>query len=146
VLYNNPEEGRPNLHRGLSLNIIWNILSGILLQPSEVQFCVCECVTQRLLASNLVKEKQSHYRPGQAHRVPGGWSSQISRQSVHEGGNVVSPKHRPPLPPRSYSWYSSSKLVQTTFTGTTFTGTTLKVHCHFTCKKLNLEMSRGIWR
>ena len=24
----------------------------------------------------------------------------------HEGGKVVSPKHRPPLPPRKYSWYS----------------------------------------
>jgi len=24
----------------------------------------------------------------------------------HEGGNVVSPKHRPPLPPRKYSGYS----------------------------------------
>ena len=28
--------------------------------------------------------------------VPGGWSSQISR--THEGGKVVSPTHRPPLP------------------------------------------------
>ena len=30
----------------------------------------------------------------------------ISRQSAYESDKVVSPTHRPPLPPMRYSWYS----------------------------------------
>jgi hypothetical protein len=30
--------------------------------------------------------------------VPGGCGSKVLRQSAHEGGKVVSPTHRPPLP------------------------------------------------
>jgi len=44
--------------------------------------------------------------PLKALRFPGVWGSQISRQTTHEGGKVISLKHRPPLPPRKYSWYS----------------------------------------
>ena len=48
----------------------------------------------------FLKIKQSHYRPGRSQRVTGGWGSQISRQSTHEGGNVVIYTHRMPLLPQ----------------------------------------------
>jgi hypothetical protein len=45
-----------------------------------------------------VKLKKSRNRPGVAQSVPGGLGSQISIHSAHEGGEVVSLTHRPPLP------------------------------------------------
>jgi hypothetical protein len=44
-----------------------------------------------------LKVKQSLYRLGQALRASGSWGCQISRQSAHEDGKIVSPTGRPPL-------------------------------------------------
>jgi len=71
--------------------VLWNMVPAVV----TIEFI------QAFLHLFKKKLKHSHYRPGQVLRVPGGWGSQISRQSAHEGGKVVSPIHRPPLPPRN---------------------------------------------
>jgi hypothetical protein len=50
-------------------------------------------------------------------RGPGGCGSRISRQSAHQGDKVVSPTHRPCLPP-GISWYSFRKAESTLGTWT----------------------------
>jgi hypothetical protein len=63
--------------------------------------CVRACVRARARARSVLRnidnvtfgfhtvgKKHSYYRPVQAHRVPGGRGSQISRQSAHQGGRL----------------------------------------------------------
>jgi hypothetical protein len=58
----------------------------------------------------LYKKKESRNRPGVAQRVPGGLGSQISWHSTHEGGEVVTLTHRPPLTP-GRPWYGRKEYV-----------------------------------
>ena len=51
------------------------------------------------LLLDIRKVKLSHYRPGQALKVPGSRGSPISIYSAYEGGKVVSLTHWPPLHP-----------------------------------------------
>ena len=77
-----------------------NFLNATRSNKYSLSYCFELCVflyTQQVKA----KLKQSNYRPGQDQSYPEGWGSLISRQSAHEGGKIISPTHRPPLPPGS---------------------------------------------
>ena len=92
----------------------WNALTCFQKTSSNLRFPISFRLQQRIayaLARSvcvrmLVFDSKSKAVPGWALRVPGGWGSQISIQSAHEGGKVISPTHRQPLPPRKYTWYS----------------------------------------
>ena len=91
-------------------DFIFNVVSSIAVRTSYIVRTYYLFHAQHLLSIRLpileitkytqikVKVKQSHYRPGQAPRVPGDWGSQISWQSAHDGGKVGRPTNRPPLP------------------------------------------------
>ena len=64
------------------------------------------CHAQFAVMTGDTKHKIKNTIKKKCNPITGGSGSQISRQSAHEGGKVVSPTHQPPLPPREYSWYS----------------------------------------
>jgi hypothetical protein len=75
-------------------------LSGMITIPYILIFTLlCDKRKVKRFWTERQQVEQSHYSPGQALRVPGEWGSQITRQLVHESGKVVSPTHRPLLPP-----------------------------------------------
>ena len=85
--------GTHNYVRYTQLCEVYTIMWGIHNYVRYTQ--LCEVYTIMWGTHNKVKiqiladQKQSLYRSGKALRFPGVWSSQISRQLVHEGGKVV---------------------------------------------------------
>jgi len=85
-------------------NIWETVLKKKAFESSE---CVINTEFSSVLHVSYVKQRYATaIQTWKGHEGPGGLGSKISRQSAYEGGKVVSPTHRPPLPPRKHSWYS----------------------------------------
>jgi hypothetical protein len=64
------------------------------------------CASKSNTAIMQRKKKQSHYRPGVAQMVSRKLRLPDFMTTAQDSGKVVSLTHRPPLPPRKYTWYS----------------------------------------
>ena len=61
--------------------------------------------SKKFSVPNILDKVQSSPVTGRAGPEGSGNLEQITRHSAHEGGRVVTPMHRTPLPP-GISWYS----------------------------------------
>jgi len=88
----------------------WIRNSSLLIVPTtRLQTPALREISSAVILHTHTQKQKSKAIPLQAWSGPEGSKgrgSQISRQSVHEGGKVVSPTQWPPLHPRKYSWYS----------------------------------------
>jgi len=89
--------------RMIIVSPVYDMINLCQLQLDCHTVAVVQCTfTHKQYNKVKVKVMQFHYRPGESLRIPGGWGSKILRQSAHEGGKVVSPTHRPPLPQETF--------------------------------------------